>query len=99
MSEATMPVKVSPCWVVALSRVWVMRMGRVVPGVRVTLRKAGRGGGGGGGGGAVCCGGGGGVGLATRGAGVSHGPGRRAMGAGVDFTAAAGPFGCGGGGI
>jgi len=32
MSEAMVPVKVSPCCVVALSRVWVMRMGRVVPG-------------------------------------------------------------------
>ena len=41
MSAATVPEKVSPCWVVALSRVWVMRMGMVVPAGMVTLRKAG----------------------------------------------------------
>src|SRR6266851_5682041 len=58
MSEAMVALKVSPCCVVALSRVWVMRMGRVVPGLRVMLRKAGAGGLGGGGGGS-CLGGGG----------------------------------------
>ncbi len=36
-SVATVPVKISPCWVVALSRVWVMRMGMVVPGGMVML--------------------------------------------------------------
>src|SRR5216684_4229606 len=67
MSEAMVPLKVSPCCVVALSRVWVMRMGRVVPGLRVMLRKAGAGGGGGGG---SCLGGGGGAAAVTAGAGA-----------------------------
>src|SRR5437879_2903086 len=90
MSEATVPVKVSPCCVVALSRVWVMRMGIVVPGLRVTLRKVGWGGGGGGGGGS-CAGAGAGA-AATCGAGLSTGAGWRMMGAGFDLTAAAGCF-------
>src|SRR5205823_14288739 len=91
-SAAMVPVRVSPCCVVALSRVWVMRMGSVVPGVRVMLRKAGRDGGGGGGGG-CCAGGGGGAGSATW-AGVSGGEGWRTIGA--DFCLmAAGCFGLG----
>ena len=86
MSDATVPVKVSPCWVVALSRVWVMRVGMVVPDVRVTLRKAGGGGGGGGDGG--CCAGAG-VGAAACGAGTSSGGVWRTMVAGFDLTGAA----------
>src|ERR1700733_14368983 len=71
MSEAMVPVKFSPCCVVALSRVSVIRMGMVVPGARVTLWKAGGGGGGGGGGGSSCAGGG--VDAATSGAAGSGG--------------------------
>src|SRR5271170_609516 len=89
MSEAMVPVKVSPCWVVALSRVWVMRMGMVVPELMVMLWKVGAGGVGGGGGGAAgrsCAGGGGGGTAATSGAGVSTGGG----GGGVLRTTGAG---------
>src|ERR1700730_7842424 len=48
MSVATVALKVSPGWVVALSSVWVMRIGRVLPAGMVTVLKAGGGGGGGG---------------------------------------------------
>src|SRR3984885_1544228 len=74
-SVAMTPVKVSPSWVVALSRVWVMRMGRVVSTGMVMLRKAGTGGGGGGAGGNEGCGGGGGVGSAAGGGGGGGGRG------------------------
>src|SRR5260370_23240444 len=60
-----------------------MRMGRVVPGLRVMLRKAGRGGGGGGGGGSC---GRGGAASATCGEGLSSGAGWRTMGADFDLT-------------
>ena len=45
MSVATVPEKLWPCWVVALSSVWVMRTGMVVPEGIVTFLKAGGGGG------------------------------------------------------
>src|SRR3954447_20118725 len=88
MSEAMVPVNVSPCCVVALSRVCVMRMGMVVPGVRVTLRKAG----GGGGGGSFSAGCGGGA-AAACGAGTSCGGDWRTMGAAFDLVGAEGCLG------
>src|ERR1700678_4397248 len=102
MSVAIVPVNVSPCWVVALSRVWVMRIGMMVSGVKVMFRKAGGAGGGGGGGGSSCGGGGGGGATATCGAGISAGGVSRTTGAGAGFDLGAGLFfgitGVGGGG-
>src|ERR1700723_3112269 len=105
MSEATVPVKFSPCCVVALSRVSVIRIGMVVPGAMVTLWKAGGGGGGGGGGGSSCAGGG--ADAATSGAGDSGcGAACRTTGAafvfglvaGADFGLGSTGLGMGGGG-
>src|ERR1039458_7441057 len=70
MSEAIAPVNLSPVWVLALSRVCVMRTGIVVPADRVMVCTTGVGGGDGGGGGAwaaagagIGCGAGSGVGA------------------------------------
>src|ERR1035441_8769157 len=82
MSEAIALVNLSPVWVLALSRVCVMRTGIVVPADRVMVCTTGVGGGDGGGGGAwaaagagIGCGAGSGVGaLRTMGAGGGVGP-------------------------
>src|ERR1039458_3337730 len=99
MSEAIAPVNLSPVWVLALSRVCVMRTGIVVPADRVMVCTTGVGGGDGGGGGAwaaagagIGCGAGGGVGpfWATIGEGFwAFCPGRGFCG-GATFT-----LGCG----
>src|SRR5580704_2660989 len=103
MSEARVPVKRSPCWVVALSRVSVMRMGMVVSGGIVMLRKVGAGGGGGGAGGRSCTGGGGGGAAATSGAGAGASAGGggawRTIGAGFFLVGAGVCFGFGATGV
>ncbi len=93
-SVAMVPVKRSPCCVVALSSVSVMRTGRVVSGGRVMLWKAGGGGGGGGADGSSGAGGGA-VAASVAGGAGSDGGAWRTMGAGVGFGGA-GAFSFGG---